>query len=167
MRQQIRDMDKEIAGYVRRAIERITDLGAMALDAQVVPGAAADGKDVLRIHYFNPSTVRPPRPWRVMDEFLGQLPEFAEVLEIGSGDLPARPGGALVTEVTAVRRGGGRRTASASRTSVGRIGGIPDGVIVDRVVELNREPTGPPPADWKCPRPRPLLASTPMTASPS
>ena len=158
IRKQIGEMKVEIGGYVRRAIERMTDLGAMALEAKIVPGGpAANNQEVLRVHFFNPSTARPPRPWRPRDEILDQLPRIAEVLEIGAGETDGRPGGALVTEVTEVGRTRRRSTASR-RTSAARVGGavVPEGVVVDRVIELMREPTGPPPDDWVTPAPETL-----------
>ncbi|UWX04655.1 hypothetical protein H1235_08375 [Pseudoxanthomonas sp. NC8] len=58
----IRRMGPPIAAYVKRALERITDLGANGLHARIAPGAAADGSDNLHIQYFNPADASPPRP---------------------------------------------------------------------------------------------------------
>jgi phospholipase C len=111
---------------------------------------------VLRVTFFNPSTARPPRPWRPRDEILDAFPRIAEVLEIGAGETSGRPGGALVTELTDVGRARRRSTASR-RTSAARDGAVvPEGVVVDRVIELMREPTGPPPDDWVTPAPETL-----------
>ena len=129
IRQQIRDRGESIAGYVRRALERITDLGAVALDAQVIPDAAADGSDVLRILYFNPSTARPPRPMRPID---GAIAPINEVLEIGNGDVEPRPRLGL-THVMDTPRSARRGTRAIAREIA-----ADDGPLID----IDTEPAG-------------------------
>jgi phospholipase C len=119
--------DGSIASYVKRALERITDHGAIALRCKINPRAAADGSDNLHIEYFNPSKARPPRPWRPIDGVVGASPT-SEVLEIAPGEVTPRPPRA----VTYVRRSTARSAPH-----------------VERLAALGRERPGPVPADFK------------------
>jgi phospholipase C len=130
IRQKIRDKGPAIAGYVKRALERITDHGAVALRCKINPRAAADGSDLLHIEYFNPSKARPPRPWRPIDDVVGGMSPTAEVLEISPGEVTPRPARA----VTLVRR-------STARSAP----------YVERLTGLARERPGPVPSDFTVP----------------
>ena len=122
----------------------ISDLGAYALEARIYPGAAADGSDALRIKYFNPSTARPPLPWRPIDEAVAPI---SEVLEIGAGDIePRQPQGIVLTEPVAVprrtrsgRSTSARATRSARTTTSARVG---SSVVASDLVDLIDRPTG-------------------------
>ena len=93
IRNKVSDKRDEIAGYVKRALERITDLGASGLHARIHPGAAADGSDNLHIQYFNPSDARPPRPRPpgVDGTFAGGV----ETMVLATGEGTGRPRRAL------------------------------------------------------------------------
>lgn len=119
----LRDMGSTIASYVKRAMERITDVGAIALHGTITSGSAADGSDSFHIQYFNPSSARPPRPWTPPGDDVGLE---AEVLEIAAGSVRSRP----IRAVTFVRRSTDRRSPH-----------------VARLTALRREAPGPMPAD--------------------
>ena len=157
IRQKIRDRGDVIAGYVKRTIERITDIGAFALEAKIHAGAAADGSDVLRIKYFNPSTVRPPRPWRPIDDIVAHP---FEVLEIGTGDLEPQPSRGIVLGQPTVVRARSRSARSTRATAATRAGTRITGELAPIVefplVPINAEPPGPPPADFLIPAPETL-----------
>jgi phospholipase C len=183
IRQQIRDRGALIAEYVKRTFERITDFGAFAKHARILPRAAADRSDVLRVTYFNPSEAHPPRPMRPFDDLVGTL--GAEVLELASGDVPARAPRALSNAGTATSstttRGRARegvaaasaaavsRSTSAASSAVrshassivgsvlaARDAGLAAEVAPSIILPLSAERPGAPPADFVVPAPETL-----------
>lgn len=80
-----REMKRRVAEYVKRALERITDIGANALHCRLSAGTAADGGDNLHIQYFNPSEARPPRPRGPSEDATGMV----ETLELARGEYGA------------------------------------------------------------------------------
>jgi phospholipase C len=139
IRQRIRQKGAMIGQYVKRAVERLTDIGAVALDAQIRPGASADGSDSLQVQFFNPSTLRPPRPWTPAgDELSGtsSTPSHTtEIVRIGAGELRPR----AVRAVTYV-------PASTDRTAG----------YVEQLTRVARETPGPFPEGFEVPEPATL-----------
>jgi len=123
IRQKIFERGPAISHYVKSSFERISALGASALRCELVPDGAPDGKDALRIYYFDPATAIPPRPRPrgIDDAALG-----FDTFMVASGDAAERRS----TGLTIVNpRGRGRP--------------------VERRVALARETPGAPPADFK------------------
>lgn len=134
IRSKLDDKKDEISAYVKRALERITDLGASGLHARIHPGAAADGSDNLHIQYFNPSDARPPRPRP--PGTIGTFGGAAETMVLTRGEVVAR-------------------TTRAVTNVVYR---SPEGapVSAEREMALAREAPGPLPAGFVVPAPETL-----------
>ena len=179
VRNQIYKRGPLIAEYVKRTLERITDFGASAKHARILPRAAADRSDALRITYFNPSDAHPPRPLRPIDDLVGTL--GAEVLEIAPGTVGGRPSQGLtsanLTVPAAPRLTSGAvarfpvRGASSATTATGTASAIARSVLTARdaglvadtlllppliSLPLNAERPGPPPEDFVIPAPETL-----------
>ncbi len=173
VRNQIAQRGPLIAEYVRRTLERITDFGAFAKHARIVPRAAADRSDVLRITYFNPSDAHPPRPMRPLDDLVGTL--GTEVLEIAPGEVGTRapralsaaapaPGSASTGDTRAATRASSARagTSTSRATAIARsvLAAREAGLAAERgstlILPLSAEPPGPPPEDFQVPAPETL-----------
>ena len=127
----IRAKGPVIGHYVKSAFERISAIGASALRCELIPNGAADGKDALRIFYYDPAAAVPPRPRPPhIDGVVG--PMFDTVL-IASGETQARPATAVTT---------GRPQARAR--------------AVEQRIRLAREAAGPLPEDFRVERPETL-----------
>lgn len=63
LREALLGMADPVSQYMKALVERVCDLGAVALSCELEPNASPDGSDVLRVFYYDPTSAPPPRPF--------------------------------------------------------------------------------------------------------
>lgn len=124
IRRRIMEKGPAISHYVKSAFERISALGASVLKCELLPHAAADGADALRVWYYDPATAVTPRPRRPNDDIV--VAEF-DTVSIPGGETRPRTATAVSVKLARSRTRGSETRIKLARETAGP---LPDDFVV-------------------------------------